>query len=100
MDKLHGAVTILVDIGEGRGPTANELSKMCDFTVRVVKRAENFAVAYNEDLDASGKLMSKRTLYGQEAINYRFERCKEIDGVQDSQNLKEFRMFAWTLTNS
>ena len=98
MDKLNGAVNILVDIGEGRGPTANELSKMFDFTVRLVKRAENFAVVYSDDLDASGKLVSKRTLYGQEAIHYRFERCKEIDGVQDSQHLKEFRMFAWTLT--
>ena len=66
--------------------------------MRVVKRAENFAVAYTEGLDASGKLVSKRTLYGQEAIHYCFERCKGIDGVQDTQNLKEFRMFAWMLT--
>ena len=100
MDKLNAAVNILVDISEARGPTCKQLMKMAEFTQRVVKKAEAFCHTYAEDFDAAKKLVSRRTLYGQEGINHVFARCTLVSGVQDAADLKMFKMFAWMLTES
>ena len=65
-----------------------------------MKGAEQFACVYSEDKDAGGKVVSKRTLFGQEAVNYRFAHCKQVVGLQDTTDLKLFQMYSWMLTEA
>ena len=99
MDSLNAAANSLIDVQEARAPTALELSKMEDFVQTFLKRAEWYCHVVAEQVDVEGKIVSKKTLFGHDALLWRYVKCQETMGVQDPQDLKCFRQFTWMLTD-
>ena len=92
---LNSAVSLLTDVSEGRGPSPIELGKMGDYVVTFAKRVENL---YWIDMREIGAKTMPDTLFGPEAIEWRFKKCENEEGVKDGQDLREFRAFQWLLT--
>ena len=88
-------MSLLTDVSEGRGPSPIELGKMGDYVVTFAKRVENFCWI---DMHEIGAKTMPDTLFGPEAIEWRFNKCENEEGVKDGQDLREFRAFQWLLT--
>lgn len=96
--EMTSAVDALVDMAEGGGPTAEELSKLSTWMMVFMKRCENFAHTWHEDpCEIPGKV-ARKALYGSEAILHRYHNCWVMQPrVPEASDLKEFRMFRWML---
>ena len=96
--EMTSAVDALVDMAEGGGPTADELSKLSTWMMVFMKRCENFAHTWHEDpCEIPGKV-ARKALYGSEAILHRYHNCWVMQPrVPEASDLKEFRMFRWML---
>ena len=92
---LNSAVSLLTDVSEGRGPSPVELGKIGDYVVTFAKRVENLCWI---DMHEIGAKTMPDTLFGPEAIEWRFNKCENEEGVKDGQDLREFRAFQWLLT--
>ena len=88
-------MSLLTDVSEGRGPSPIELGKMGDYVVTFAKRVENFCWI---DMHEIGAKTMPDTLFGPEAIEWRFNKCENEEGVKDGQDIREFRAFQWLLT--
>ena len=88
-------MSLLTDVSEGRGPSPIELGKMGDYVVTFAKRVEDFCWI---DMHEIGAKTMPDTLLGPEAIEWRFNKCENEEGVKDGQDLREFRAFQRLLT--
>ena len=95
---LRGAVDLLEEIAEGRGPTASEAAKMGLWSTVFLKRCENFCVVEDDDKCEKTGAITRKTFFGGDALSRRYARCVGTQGVQDAADLKDFRSFAWMLS--
>ena len=68
---------------------------MYDYVVTFAKRVDNFCWI---DMHEIGAKTMPDTLFGPDAIEWRFKKCENEEGVEDGQDLREFRAFQWLLT--
>ena len=71
---------------------------MKPFSLSFLKRAENFAHTHGEVQCAQTGRFLNNSFCGSAAIDYRFKTCSSKSGIQDSENLKEFKRFRWMLS--
>ena len=98
--EMTSAVDALVDMAEGGGPTAEEISKMSTWMIVFIKRCENFAHVWAEEsCEVAGKV-ARKALYGSEALQWRYHKCVRAQPqLPEAHDLKEFRMFRWMLSS-
>ena len=95
---LRGAVDLLEEIAEGRGPSASEAGKMSLWSTVFLKKCENFCVFEDDDKCEKTGAITRNTFFGGDALSRRYTRCVGIQGVQDAADLKSVRSFAWMLS--
>lgn len=97
--EMTAAVDALVDMVEGGGPTAEELSKLSTWMMVFMKRCENCSHTWlEESCEIPGKV-ARKALYGSEALLHRYHMCCVAQPrVPEACDLKEFRMFRWMLS--
>ena len=86
--EMTSAVDALVDMAEGGGPTADELSKLSTWMMVFMKRCENFAHTWLEERCEIPEKVARKALYDCWVAQPR---------VPEASDLKEFRMFRWML---
>ena len=94
---MVNAANCLLDISQGQSPSAVEVSSMSHWLFHFHKRAEGFEHLMAEK-ETQFSMPNKVSLFGCEAMRFRYHRCAALpNGHQSQEDMKEFKMFKWTL---
>lgn len=73
---------------------------MCEWMITFIKRMENVAHTWAEVQDEATGRVTRKALYGSEALKWRYDKCFQAQPqVPEACDLKEFRQFRWMLSN-
>ena len=95
---LGRAASLLQDVLDGHGPSAQEALRLSPWMLRFLKNVENFARFSKDENEEKDTKIKKNKLVGAEAVSGKFESLVKAGGVPDGSDLKFFRAYRWLLS--